>query len=191
MIRPTVIDLFAGVGGLSLGFETAGFDVVLANEFDADIAAAYTANNPGTNMIVSDITELPIEETFTPYVGKTTATVGGPPCQGFSQKGQRKSINDPRNFLFRHYFEVVKYVKPKYFVIENVPNLLTTERGLFKAEIIELFSSIGYTVTSGVCVRPTLAYHRTASAPASSAVLATRQSSCLSLMANTRQFGRP
>ena len=150
MSKPTVIDLFAGVGGLSLGFEMAGFDVVLANEYDADIAAAYTANNPDTKMIVADITELPIEETFAPYVGKTTAVVGGPPCQGFSQKGQRKSINDPRNFLFRHYFEVVKYVKPKYFVIENVPNLLTTERGLFKAEIIELFSGIGYTVTSGV-----------------------------------------
>lgn len=150
MSAPTVIDLFAGVGGLSLGFEMAGFEVVLANEYDADIAAAYTANNPKTKMIVADITKLPIEETFASYVGKTTAIVGGPPCQGFSQKGQRKSINDPRNFLFRYYFEVVRYVKPKYFVIENVPNLLTTEKGLFKDEIIELFSDIGYAVTTGI-----------------------------------------
>ena len=149
-MKPTVIDLFAGVGGLSLGFEMAGFEVALANEFDPSIAEAYKKNRPGTKMIVEDITKLPVDETFGPYEGKVTAVIGGPPCQGFSQKGSRKSINDPRNFLFRYYFEVVKRVKPKYFVIENVPNLLTTEGGYFKGEIIELFSGIGYAVSCGV-----------------------------------------
>ncbi len=149
-MAPTVIDLFAGVGGLSLGFEMAGFEVALANEFDKSIADAYIENRPGTKMIVQDITKLPIEETFGPYAGLTTAVIGGPPCQGFSQKGQRKSINDPRNFLFRYYYEVVRRVKPKYFVIENVPNLLTTEGGYFKEEIINLFSGIGYAVSCGV-----------------------------------------
>lgn len=149
-MKPTVIDLFAGVGGLSLGFEMAGFEVALANEFDPSIAEAYEKNRPGTKMIVEDITALPVDETFGPYEGKVTAIIGGPPCQGFSQKGSRKSINDPRNFLFRYYFEVVKRVKPKYFVIENVPNLLTTEGGYFKGEIIELFSGIGYAVSCGV-----------------------------------------
>lgn len=149
-MKPTVIDLFAGVGGLSLGFEMAGFEVALANEFDPSIAEAYKKNRPGTNMIVEDITKLPVDETFGPYEGKVTAVIGGPPCQGFSQKGSRRSINDPRNFLFRYYFEVVKRVKPKYFVIENVPNLLTTEGGYFKGEIIELFSGIGYAVSCGV-----------------------------------------
>lgn len=149
-MKPTVIDLFAGVGGLSLGFEMAGFEVALANEFDPSIAEAYEKNRPGTKMIVEDITALPVDETFGPYEGKVTAVIGGPPCQGFSQKGSRKSINDPRNFLFRYYFEVVKRVKPKYFVIENVPNLLTTEGGYFKGEIIELFSGIGYAVSCGV-----------------------------------------
>ena len=149
-MKPTVIDLFAGVGGLSLGFEMAGFEVALANEFDPSIAEAYKKNRPGTKMIVEDITKLPVDETFGPYEGKVTAVIGGPPCQGFSQKGSRKSINDPRNFLFRYYFEVVKRVKPKYFVIENVPNLLTTEKGYFKDEIIELFSGIGYAVSCGV-----------------------------------------
>ena len=149
-MKPTVIDLFAGVGGLSLGFEMAGFEVALANEFDPSIAEAYKKNRPGTKMIVEDITKLPVDETFGPYEGKVTAVIGGPPCQGFSQKGSRKSINDPRNFLFRYYFEVVKRVKPKYFVIENVPNLLTTEGGYFKGEIVELFSGIGYAVSSGI-----------------------------------------
>ena len=149
-MKPTVIDLFAGVGGLSLGFEMAGFEVALANEFDPSIAEAYKKNRPGTKMIVEDITKLPVDETFGPYEGKVTAVIGGPPCQGFSQKGSRKSINDPRNFLFRYYFEVVKRVKPKYFVIENVPNLLTTEGGYFKDEIVELFSGIGYVVSCGV-----------------------------------------
>lgn len=150
LMKPTVIDLFAGVGGLSLGFEQAGFEIALANEFDPSIADAYKRNRPGTRMIVEDITKLPIDETFGPYEGKVTAVIGGPPCQGFSQKGQRKSIKDPRNFLFRYYFDVVNRVKPPYFVIENVPNLLTTEDGYFKQEIIELFSGIGYSVSSGV-----------------------------------------
>ena len=149
-MKPTVIDLFAGVGGLSLGFEMAGFEVALANEYDPSIAEAYKKNRPGTKMIVEDITKLPVEETFGPYEGKVTIVIGGPPCQGFSQKGMRKSINDPRNFLFRYYFEVVENVKPEYFVIENVPNLLTTENGYFKDEIVELFSGIGYAVSCGV-----------------------------------------
>lgn len=150
MIKPTVIDLFAGVGGLSLGFEMAGFEVVLANEYDPSIAEAYIKNRPNTKMIVEDITKLPVKETFGPYKGRVTAVIGGPPCQGFSQKGQRKSINDPRNYLFRYYFDVVKHVKPMYFIIENVPNLLTTENGMFKDEIVQLFSGIGYAVSCGV-----------------------------------------
>ena len=150
MTKPTVIDLFAGVGGLSLGFELVGFDIMIANEFDPSIAEAYTHNRPDTKMVVADIRDLNIEETFSEYVGKTTVVIGGPPCQGFSQKGQRKSINDPRNFLFLKYYDVVKYVQPKYFVIENVPNLLTTERGYFKNEIVELFSALGYAVNCGV-----------------------------------------
>ena len=141
-MKPTVIDLFAGVGGLSLGFEMAGFEVALANEYDPSIAEAYVRNRPNANMIVEDITKLPVDETFSSYRGKVDVVIGGPPCQGFSQKGQRKSINDPRNFLFRYYYEVVRCVQPRYFVIENVPNLLTTENGYFKDEIVALFNGI-------------------------------------------------
>ena len=150
MTKPTVIDLFAGVGGLSLGFEMAGFVVKIANECDPSIAEAYTRNRPDTKMVVADIRDLDIEKTFSEYAGNTTIVIGGPPCQGFSQKGQRKSINDPRNFLFLKYYDVVKFVKPKYFVIENVPTLPTTENGYFKNEIVELFSALGYAVNCGV-----------------------------------------
>lgn len=150
MKRPKAIDLFAGVGGLSLGFEMAGFEIVAANEYDPAIATAYKENNERTQMIVGDITQLDIEKVFGQYKGETTAVIGGPPCQGFSQKGQRKSILDPRNFLFKQFYEVVRCVEPAYFVIENVPNLLTTEHGHFKHEIEHMFSDIGYTLNSGV-----------------------------------------
>ena len=102
-MKPKVIYLFAGVGGLSLGFENSGFAVVLANEYDPSIAAAYEENHKGTKMICGDITSLDLQKTFSDYAGKVDVIIGGPPCQGFSQKGQRKTIHDERNFLFKYY----------------------------------------------------------------------------------------
>ena len=149
-MKPTVIDLFAGVGGLSLGFEQAGFQVVLANEYDPEIAAAYQKNHQTTKMVVGDITKLDLEETFGPLAGNVDVIIGGPPCQGFSQKGQRKTIHDKRNFLFQYYVKVVELVRPKYFVMENVPNLLTAEKGYFQKEIAALFHEMGYSLNAGV-----------------------------------------
>jgi len=146
--KPKIIDLFAGVGGLSLGFKQSGFEIVLANEFDSSIAEAYIFNHPQTKMIIADIRELSLEDIFEEYRGKIDVVIGGPPCQGFSQKGQRKTINDDRNFLFKHFVAVVDYLHPQYFVMENVPNLLTAERGYFKREITELFNAKGYAVSS-------------------------------------------
>lgn len=149
-MKPKVIDLFAGVGGMSLGFENSGFDVVLANEYDSSIAEAYERNHKNTKMICGDITSLDLEKTFSDYKGKVDVVIGGPPCQGFSQKGQRKTIHDERNFLFKYYVKVVDLVKPRYFVMENVPNLLTAEGGYFKKEIEDLFNSMGYRLRMGV-----------------------------------------
>ena len=149
-MEPTVIDLFAGVGGLSLGFEMEGFDILLANEFDQSIATAYKENHKSTNVVVGDITSLDLSKVFGEYVNKIDVVIGGPPCQGFSQKGKRKTINDERNFLFKHYVEVVKFVKPKYFVMENVPNLLTAEKGFFLNEIKGLFKDYGYSIRYGI-----------------------------------------
>lgn len=149
-MKPRVIDLFAGVGGLSLGFEKKGFDVVLANEYDASIATSYIANHKNTKMIVGDITSLDLEDTFGKLAGTIDVVIGGPPCQGFSQKGQRKTIHDERNYLFKYYVSVVELVNPKYFVMENVPNLLTAEGGYFRREIEELFNKLGYSLEYGV-----------------------------------------
>lgn len=148
--RFNVIDLFAGVGGLSLGFEMVGATVLMANEYDESIATSYVKNRPNNNMIIEDITKLDIESNFNDIKNFVDIVIGGPPCQGFSQKGQRKTINDSRNFLFKYYYNVVNFIRPKYFVMENVPNLLTAENGYFKKEITDLFFKIGYTIDSDV-----------------------------------------
>lgn len=149
-MQPTVIDLFSGVGGLSLGFEEEGFSVLLANEYDESIANAYMKNHKTTKMVVGDITSLDLDAVFGTYKNKIDVIIGGPPCQGFSQKGQRKTIYDKRNFLFEYYVKVVELVKPKYFVMENVPNLLTAEKGYFFNEIETLFNAMGYFLQHGV-----------------------------------------
>ncbi|MGR6118430.1 DNA cytosine methyltransferase [Aeribacillus composti] len=145
-----MIDLFSGVGGLSYGFKQEGVEVILANEIDKDIAYAYQQNHPGVKVINEDITKLDIESTFQQYKEKVQLIVGGPPCQGFSQKGSRNILGDERNFLFRYYYKVVKFLKPKYFLIENVPNMLTSGNGYFKKEIYRLFEDLGYKLDSAI-----------------------------------------
>lgn len=138
-----VIDLFAGVGGLSLGFRKAGFHILAANEFDKDIAKSYALNHPETKMIAKDIKELTNE--LDEYVGKIDVIIGGPPCQGFSMAGARirdngAFLDDPRNYLFRNYFQIVQKLEPKYFIMENVPGMLSMHNGQIVKEIERLFS---------------------------------------------------
>lgn len=146
----TVIDLFAGVGGLSLGFSQEGFKVVYANEYDKSIAKAFKLNHPDAEVDDRDITEIDIESTFSKYRNKVTVVMGGPPCQGFSQKGKRIGLKDPRNFMFQKFVKVVEVVNPEFFILENVPNILTAENGYFKKEIIDMFSAIGYDVKATI-----------------------------------------
>ena len=120
-----VIDLFAGCGGLSLGFMKAGYVVNKAVEFDPAIAQTYKVNHPEVNVIVDDITNVDTTGVFSR--GDADVIIGGPPCQGFSMAGARIRhgfIDDPRNYLFKHYFNVVKAVQPKAFVMENVKGKL-------------------------------------------------------------------
>lgn len=144
-----VIDLFSGIGGLSEGFREAGFDVTVANEIDEEISKSYKKNNPNTIMINEDITKMDISSVFKKY-RDCDIVLGGPPCQGFSQKGKRLSLKDPRNYLFRYFAKVVDYIRPQFFVMENVPNLLTTSSGFFKKEIDDIFSNMGYLVSMSV-----------------------------------------
>lgn len=139
-----VIDLFAGCGGFSVGFEQAGFNIIKAVEFDKDIADSYAHNHNKTIVFARDISEIDNEEYFSR--GESDIIIGGPPCQGFSMAGARireknAFINDPRNFLFRHYFNVVKIVRPKVFVMENVKGILSKDNGTIFNEIVEAFSS--------------------------------------------------
>lgn len=135
-----VIDLFAGCGGLSLGFIKEGYTVNKAVEFDEKIANIYMRNHPEVDMIVDDIKNIDQTGVFTK--GDADVIIGGPPCQGFSMAGARIRegfIDDPRNYLFKHYFNVVKTVKPKVFIMENVKGILTMQNGKIFDEIKNIF----------------------------------------------------
>ena len=142
-------DLFAGVGGMSEGFKMAGFDIAFAVEYDKDIAIAYSLNHKGTDVYATDICQIDVKKLHKKHP-QIDVIIGGPPCQGFSQKGKRLSLDDPRNFLFQQYVRFVEEFKPKYFVLENVPNIITTSDGYFKNQIIQEFERLGYDVKYGV-----------------------------------------
>ena len=145
-----VADLFAGVGGMSEGFKMAGgFKIVFAVEFDKSIAYAYQMNHQDTEVIATDICSIDVSELHKKYP-HIDVIIGGPPCQGFSQKGKRLSFDDPRNYLFQQYVRFVEEFRPKYFVLENVPNILTTSNGYFRVQIIAAFNKLGYKVNDGV-----------------------------------------
>ncbi len=144
-----VADLFAGVGGLSQGFIKAGFTISLAVEYDTSIAKAYKLNHQFTDVYNEDICKLDFTEIHKRHPN-IDVVIGGPPCQGFSQKGKRLKLDDPRNFLFQRFVDFVREFKPQYFVLENVPNIITTAEGYFRKQIILAFSDLGYTVSCGV-----------------------------------------
>lgn len=143
------IDLFSGVGGMSQGFISKGFEIIFAIEYDREIANAYKLNHPETEMYNEDICKINLHKLREKH-SHVDIVIGGPPCQGFSQKGKRLSLNDNRNFLFKRFIDTVEIFKPKYFVLENVPNILTTANGFFKNEIIEGFEKLGYTVNAQI-----------------------------------------
>lgn len=137
-----VIDLFAGVGGFSVGFEKAGFFATKAVEFDKQIAAIYEINHPNTELFIDDIGNINNSSNFSE--NEVDVIIGGPPCQGFSMAGarirQNSFVDDPRNYLFKQYLKVVQIVKPKVFIIENVKGILSMNNGDIFKEIIKVFS---------------------------------------------------
>ena len=118
-----VIDLFSGVGGLSLGFEQNGFNVIFANEINKDISYSYKKNFPKTECLTKDILQVDLKKEFSRFKKKVSIIIGGPPCQGLSQKGKRKWFSDKRNFLFNNFLHIVEIVQPEFVLIENVSTL--------------------------------------------------------------------
>ena len=148
-----VLDLFSGAGGFSAGLdEVCGIKTVEAVDFDEYATETFKKNFPDTHVITGDITNKSIKKEIIDIAKdrKVNMIIGGPPCQGFSLKGKNLGMDDPRNFLFLEYFELVKEIKPEVFIIENVKNILNSENGYFKNQIIEKFSSLGYMINYGV-----------------------------------------
>ena len=147
--KPTVVDLFSGAGGMSTGFEMAGYEVVMGVEYIQRFSDTFSTNHPNAIAICNDIREVPNEEILEKLEGKEIdVIIGGPPCQGFSGAG-RRDVKDPRNSLFMDFVRVVGAIKPKYFVMENVPGILNmkNEQGENVIEIIrQEFNNIGYYV---------------------------------------------
>lgn len=144
-----IIDLFAGCGGLSTGFEMAGFNIPLAIERDAWASETYKYNHPNTLVLTEDITTLTNPKELLPPDTKVHGVIGGPPCQGFSLSGKRDP-KDPRNSLFMDFIRFVKEFKPYFFVMENVPGILsmqTADKQSVKDLILEEYKKAGYRAT--------------------------------------------
>lgn len=139
-----LLDLFCGAGGLSYGFEKAGFEVVKAIDIDPHAVNTYNTNRKDAVAEVMDIAAL--DETSIRNLGVIDGVIGGPPCQGFSTAGQR-IIDDDRNKLYREYFRVLEKVNPKFFVIENVTGILNFCKGLVKDDIIKRATDLGYSIS--------------------------------------------
>lgn len=140
----TFVDLFCGAGGITQGFSQAGFTPVASLEISPIASATHIKNFPECDHFCGDIQEFSghnwLQKIGSPEIN---VVVGGPPCQGFSVAGKRDP-NDPRNRLFYEFVRVVSEIRPWYVVMENVPGILTIQKGNVKQAIIEAFESIGY-----------------------------------------------
>lgn len=147
MKKIRVVDLFAGVGGLSYGFaHDSSFEVIVANEILKDMSTAYELNYPDVKMYNKDIKDFGICDLrgdLNIHEGDADLIVGGPPCQAYSTVGKRL-IDDHRGELFQEYYRVLKEIRPKAFLFENVKGLLSMQKGELLKTIISLFESLGY-----------------------------------------------
>ncbi|MBQ9304572.1 DNA cytosine methyltransferase [Butyrivibrio sp.] len=147
MGKYNVIDLFCGCGGLSYGFEMAGYNVLLGIDNDAKALETFELNHKDAKSICGDITKITYKDDIKPLIGnkQIDVIIGGPPCQGMSLSGPRK-FDDPRNKLYLSYIRLVEEIKPKMFVIENVPGLVGLFKGKIKDSIIDIFTNMGYDI---------------------------------------------
>jgi DNA (cytosine-5)-methyltransferase 1 len=147
--QPTAISLFSGCGGFCEGIEQSGFAVKVAVELDRFACETYRYNFPRTPLFADDVHEFLAtnsDHKATYGLAGIDLVFGGPPCQGFSQIGERR-LDDERNELYKQYSRVVDTVRPRLFLMENVPNLALMNKGHFKKLILKEFASLGYSNT--------------------------------------------
>jgi DNA (cytosine-5)-methyltransferase 1 len=163
--RPTVVDLYAGAGGLGLGMEQAGFDVLAAAEFDPVHALVHRYNFPLCDVVCADLTQVTGEQVLDsaargwerhhpglPFSGSVDAVVGGPPCQGFSVGGVRNAA-DERNDQVMQFVRLVTEIRPRVFCLENVAGLLESAFEGLRREMFARLEAAGYRLTGiGGCV---------------------------------------
>lgn len=134
-----IISFFSGAGGLDLGFEKAGFDVIWANEYDKDIWETYEKNHKHTKLDKRSITAIEAHE-----VPDCDGIIGGPPCQSWSEAGSHRGINDKRGQLFYDFIRILEAKKPKFFLAENVSGMLLDRHKEALKNIKVMFEKAGY-----------------------------------------------
>ena len=146
--RPTAIDLFAGAGGMSLGFENGGFEVVQAVERDQKAAASYRRNHPAVDVLDDDLRHLSPHKCLRRVglrPGDLSLVMGGPPCQGFSESNRRtRTLDNPKNHLYEDLLRFVSAMRPVWVAVENVAGLRTVARGEILRRILDGLRDLGY-----------------------------------------------
>lgn len=138
-----LLSLFSGCGGLDLGFEQAGFEISVANEFDSSIWQTFRLNHPKAKLITEDIRNISVD--FFP--NDIDGIIGGPPCQSWSEAGAQRGIKDSRGKLFLDYIRILQAKRPKFFLAENVSGMLSNRHSDAVEFITELFKRCGYDLT--------------------------------------------
>lgn len=144
------IDLFAGAGGLAVGFRSAGWGVLAANDIDADAGSTFRLNFPEASFFegpVSSVSARGLLDDCGLERGDLDCLVGGPPCQSFSHNNHHRSAVDERARLFEYYLKLVEELNPKTLVMENVPGILSIDRGNVVKEILRRLGGLGFDAT--------------------------------------------
>ncbi len=154
MSRLTCMDLFAGCGGLTFGLGQAGFDVRWANEIDGHAAETHRQSHPGCTVFEEDVNllyrRLLDADADLPRPGDVDMVAGGPPCQGFSGYNRHRHGEDTRNSLVESFLDVVAHLKPRYVLMENVPGMLSLDKGRVPALLLAALELLGYQARLGI-----------------------------------------
>lgn len=152
-VKYRVLDLFCGAGGFSYGLScNQEYEIKMGVDFNNSAIKTFSQNHPNSVCICGDLCDISVKAKILKDANElgVNMIIGGPPCQGFSLKGKNKGLNDPRNYLFLEYYDLVKSLRPEVFIIENVKNMISSANGYFINEIERQFESIGYNIEKGI-----------------------------------------